>query len=544
MATTLTPNLKLRVSSDLTSDAVYNLNRIDTLAATFIVTETGVTNVRSQSDINLLPNSPDVGGSGTGGTLNVSASDQSLTDFNIYSDTSIFYGNLQTDELRLPDDVSSPTYYSALRASGSLTSSTTWTLPLADGLVGQVLETDGAGQLRWVTAPTSNLPEFNVRIGDNTDTSQDTDTNALGDILASTTGGFTYKNGSITDLAISATANILRSKLQNGAINQVVINDGSGVLSSEAQLDITRGGTGAANASDARSNLGLIIGTDVQAWDSDLDDIAALTHTDNNVIISSSGAWVTATPATLYGILGLGTIATQDANAVALTGGTIDGTAIGGTTTAAGSFTNIVTTTGSIDVDSAKALTIGSTVGNNDIYIGAATSKVYILGDFEVQGTETTVNTAILDVEDANITINKNGNQAGADDLAGITVEMSDDTNARIIYDKDVPTRFRIGDEGSETEIVDVSSTQTLSNKTFVGTRNTVDTWLTGDGTTKVVTHNFGTTDVIVQVYDTDTGSTLIPDTVSRNDTNTVTLTSSVAPAGTGWRVMIQEVSA
>jgi hypothetical protein len=39
--------------------------------------------------------------------------------------------------------------------------------------------------------------------------------------------------------------------------------------------------------------------------------------------------------------LGLGTIATQDANAVAITNGTIDGTVIGGTTPAAGTFTTL-----------------------------------------------------------------------------------------------------------------------------------------------------------------------------------------------------------
>ena len=39
--------------------------------------------------------------------------------------------------------------------------------------------------------------------------------------------------------------------------------------------------------------------------------------------------------------LGLGTIATQAASAVAITGGTIDGTAIGGTTPAAGTFTDL-----------------------------------------------------------------------------------------------------------------------------------------------------------------------------------------------------------
>jgi hypothetical protein len=45
-------------------------------------------------------------------------------------------------------------------------------------------------------------------------------------------------------------------------------------------------------------------------------------------------------------ITGLGTMSTQNANAVAITGGTIDGTSIGATTTSTGAFTTVTATTG------------------------------------------------------------------------------------------------------------------------------------------------------------------------------------------------------
>lgn len=54
------------------------------------------------------------------------------------------------------------------------------------------------------------------------------------------------------------------------------------------------------------------IGVDVQAWDADLDAIAALAKTDGNFIVGNGTAWVAESGATARTSLGLGTAAVQN----------------------------------------------------------------------------------------------------------------------------------------------------------------------------------------------------------------------------------------
>jgi hypothetical protein len=75
---------------------------------------------------------------------------------------------------------------------------------------------------------------------------------------------------------------------QMGTLSAGTIN--ASALSLTNKLPVAEGGTGASNASQARSNLGLTIGTNVQAYDGDLGAISGLT-TNGFAYRSGTNTW-------------------------------------------------------------------------------------------------------------------------------------------------------------------------------------------------------------------------------------------------------------
>jgi hypothetical protein len=144
----------------------------------------------------------------------------------------------------------------------------------------------------------------------------------LGTIATAATGDYAATANNLSDLASAATA---RTNLGLGTIATAATSDYAATANNLSDL---------ASAATARTNLGLAIGTDVQAYDAQLADVAGLTPTDGNIIIGDGTNFVTESGATARTSLGvaIGTdVQAYDSNLTSFVGTftlpTTDGTA-------------------------------------------------------------------------------------------------------------------------------------------------------------------------------------------------------------------------
>lgn len=97
-----------------------------------------------------------------------------------------------------------------------------------------------------------------------------------------------------------------------------------------------------------------------------------------------------------------------------------------------------------------------------------------VIGDLNITGAinEQTVNN--LNVKDKTISVNNGGTTALAGGSGLIVEGDSNATIAQISYAAASATKFQIGDGTTQVDIIDISTIQTLTNKTINATNNTI----------------------------------------------------------------------
>jgi hypothetical protein len=193
--------------------------------------------------------------------------------------------------------------------------------------------------------------------------------------------------------------------------------------------------------------------------------VESISNTDDNIVFSAASGTITADLASDITLLG----------DLSVNGGDIT------TTSTSASIFNTNALTLNIGGD-ATTVALGSTT-TGTVTIG---NHLTVNGNLTVNGTTTTLNTDTLAVEDNLIVLNSNITGTPSLD-AGIEVERGTSDNATLIWDEDTD-KWAAGLSGSELAIARKYS---LSINT------------TG-GTAYQITHNLGTSDVIVQTYLSD----------------------------------------
>lgn len=176
----------------------------------------------------------------------------------------------------------------------------------------------------------------------------------------------------LNGVALTATAAELNTISTFGTMalqdaNSVSITGGS--ITGITDIAVADGGTGASTATSARSNLGLVIGTDVQAHTSTLDAVSAGTYTGASSITTlgtiTTGVWTGTNIAVANGGTGAATASSARTNLGLVIGTDVQAYSTVLSTVSSGTYTgsSSITTLGTITTGTWTGTTIATTNG-------------------------------------------------------------------------------------------------------------------------------------------------------------------------------------
>jgi hypothetical protein len=216
MAITLSTNLKLRISSDLTADAIYNLNKIDTLGAFNKSDTLGNLLLKATSNILIQPNSADLGGTGSGGSVIIGEEGSLISSLQVFSSLLSLSGSLSFTNGINSISLSLPT---------GLATDLEFTLPSSLGTDGQVLVSDGLGGMEWQTGSVTDIVNSQISPSAGISLSK-LATLATDKVLVSTAGGvISTSTISSTELGyLSGASGNLQAQIDNiSGTNQLAV---------------------------------------------------------------------------------------------------------------------------------------------------------------------------------------------------------------------------------------------------------------------------------------------------------------------------------
>ena len=238
------------------------------------------------------------------------------------------------------------------------------------------------------------------------------------------------------------------------AASSVAITGGTitgGTITGITDLAVADGGTGASTAADARTNLGVAIGTNVQAYDAGLQSIAALTTGADQTIYTTGADTYAVTSLTAAGrallddatasdqrtTLGLGTVATANSISTSeLTNGAVTAAKLANESTV-----DLVT---SLPATGAYVGQLALTTGDNKVYSwsGSIWTPFKAAGSINTVAGDATgvVNVSVSTVGDtATVTTTLDNTGGAAEFLAGPTAAAGT-VGYRTIAGGDLPT--------------------------------------------------------------------------------------------------------